>query len=210
MSVMRSLPRTIRFSFAAVAGVVTCLLLSTGIVHAATYSVTISPTGFIPATLKVQTGDTLEFRNGTTAMQSARSTLTTGFNTGDIGANQAKSVVVSNPGTFTYSSAYNAAITGSVEVSAATSSATTSATTTTTSTTSATKTSQPVQTQAQPVSGVFEVVVGMTLTGVLMLGGGIFWQRRLAYDESHENERSFVTNLPTISWKSEQEPPQEA
>jgi hypothetical protein len=58
---------------------------------------------------------------------------------------------------------------------------------------------------------VFEVVVGMMLTGIVFLGGGVFWQRRLAYGESveQENERSFLTEIPTITWKNEQEPPQQ-
>jgi plastocyanin len=202
MVLMRSLPRFIRLASLSFFGVAILMGMSTSLIHAASYSVTITDTAFVPASFSVMTGDSIEFRNSSTATQSAKSTLATGFNTGDIGPSQTKTVTVNTAGTFTYSSAYNAALTGTMQVTSASS----STTTTTTSTSSATK-GQPTQTQEQPVSGVFEVVVGMVLTGTFLVGSGLVWQRRLAYNDTHENERSQVTSLPIITWTRDQEPP---
>lgn len=167
--------------------------MSASFAHAATLPVTITNTGFVPATLKVVAGDTLEFRNSTTATQSARSTVAAGFNTGDIGPNQSKSVVVTNPGTYSYTSAYNSAITGSIEVASGSGAMTTS-------TASSTLTTQPATTQAQPVSGVFEVVMAMTMTGIAFVAGGMIWQRRLAYAEVEQNAHQVtLTQVPRLT-----------
>ncbi len=207
MKGMFVLPRLVRYFFAGGAAAL-FLFLGATIAQAATHSITITPTGFIPSTLRVNQGDTLEFRNSTTATQSARSSLATGFNTGDIGANQAKSVVVTNSGVFSYSSSHDASLIGSIEVVASTPSANTlTSTTSTTTATTAALTSQPLQTQPQPVSGVFEVVVGMTLVGLFMIGGGIFWQSySFAGAQAHKNQEQIVS-LPTLTWKDENTPP---
>lgn len=171
-------------------------LATASLVHAATIPVTISTSGFVPASVKVNVGDTIEFRNSTTATQSARTSLTSGFNTGDIGPNQTKTVTLNSVGTYSYSSAYTTAFTGTVEVASSSTASTT--TTSTTSTTSGT-TSQPANTQAQPVSGVFEVVMAMSATGVASIGGGWIWQRRQTLAEREEREMDRIIALPTVS-----------
>lgn len=176
-------------------GVVSALFLglSVSFVQAATLPITITNTGFVPATLKIVAGDTLEFRNSTTATQSARTAVASGFNTGDIGPSQSKSVVVSTAGTYSYTSAYNAALTGSVEVASAAG---------TTSTASSALTSQPVTTQAQPVSGVFEVVVVMVMTGSAFVIGGVFWQRKLAFTSVDDAHEVTLTQVPRLTLRS--------
>lgn len=167
-------------------------------VFAANYPISITTTGFLPATLNAQVGDTLEFRNLTTSTQSARTSVAAGFNTGDIGTQQSKTVVLNNPGTFSYYSQYNTNLTGSVTV--ASDSATASATPTPVATAS-TLTSQPVQTQSQPVSGAFEVFLAVMATGTAFLGLGWYSQKRLATDPTNSPE---VINLPSIRITVEQ------
>lgn len=171
-------------------GTALALVISTP-VWAASYSITILDTGFMPNTLTVQVGDTLEFRNSSSSTQSARTSLSSGFITGDIGVQQAKTVVVNNPGVYNFYSQYNQSLTGIVTVASA--SATTSGTTTTTTT--STINSQPVQTQAQPVSGAFEVFLAVIATGTAFLGFGWFSQRRLAFNQLENSE---VIQLPSI------------
>lgn len=143
-------------------------------VWAASATVSITDTAFVPATLKVNVGDTINFKNATTSTQSAKSSSTLGFDTGNIGANQTKSVVVNTAGTYTYSSAFNPALSGTVEVSAASASATSTPMATTSGVTA-----QPVQTQAQPVSGVMDALLGVVALGLGSMLFGFGWQRRL-------------------------------
>lgn len=200
--------RRVFLALGVAAGIGLALAASVSPVLAASYSVTISDLGFVPSTLTVATGDTIEFRNSTTSTQSARTTVASGFNTGDIGPNQSKSVVVSNIGSYTYSSFYNSSLTGTVEVTAAGSTSTTSATTTSaTSTASGTKTGLPVETQPQPVSGVFEVVLAMMVGGTALVASGVVWQRRLSVT-SDAQTGDVLISLPRITLTREQDPPQ--
>lgn len=152
---------------------------------AATYSVTITATQFIPATLQVSAGDQITFLNSTTATQSAVTTDVNGFNTGNIGPGQSKTVTVSTAGTFAYSSAFNSSLTGTVTVleSSTEITSTTSGTTTTVTTT-----------QEQPVSGVFEVILAMVAGGFGFIGFGWYAARRSGFI-AHDP----VVNLPLIS-----------
>lgn len=140
-------------------------------VFADTYSVSITATQFVPSTLNVTVGDTIRFINTTSATQSAKTTDASGFNTGNIGPGENKSVVVSTAGTFSYSSQYSPSLTGTVVVAASS-----GALGGETSTTSAT-TSQPAQTQSQPVSGVFEVMLAVIAAGVGFIALGMVTQR---------------------------------
>lgn len=165
--------------------VVFALVVSVRPALAATYAVTITTTQFIPATLQVSAGDQITFLNSTTATQSAVTSDPSGFNTGNIGAGQSKTVTVSTAGTYTYSSAFNSALTGTVTVLESSSSitSTSSGTTSTVSTT-----------QEQPVSGVFEVVLAMVAGGFGFLGFGWYSARR-ANAVPHDP----VVNLPLIT-----------
>lgn len=145
-------------------------------VWAATATVSITDMAFVPATLKVNVGDTINFKNATSSTQSAKTSSTLGFDTGNIGAGQTKSVVVSTAGTYSYSSAFNTALTGSVEVMSAT--ATASSSPTPTASGSATK-GQPTETQPQPVSGVMDALLGVLALGAGALLFGLGWQQRL-------------------------------
>lgn len=165
------------------------LALAATKVRAATYAVTITSTQFIPATLQVSVGDQISFLNSDIATQSARTTDPDGFNTGDIGPGQTKSVTLSTAGTFTYSSAYNSALTGTVTVLAGTGSISTTSGTTTTVTT----------TQPQPVSGTFEIVLALTAGGFAFLGFG--WHARRQGNVVHQS----VVNLPLVSSSSSAE-----
>ncbi len=145
------------------------VLMVAGPVQAATYSVTITATQFVPATLQTNVGDTVTFINSTTATQSAKSTTATGFNTGDIGPNKSKSITVMNEGTFTYTSQYDAALTGVLTVASGSGLGGTS-----TATTTASITSSPTKTQPQPVSGTMENLVILIVSGIALLGAGAY------------------------------------
>lgn len=148
--------------------------LSASSVQAATYSVTITATQFVPATLQATVGDSITFINSTTATQSAKSTTSSGFNTGDIGPNKSKSVTLANEGTFTYTSLYDPALTGVVTVTAGS----TSLSTTTTASTTASVTSNPSSTQPQPVSGTAETLMMIVGAGIALFitGGYARWK----------------------------------
>ena len=163
-------------------------------VFAVNYPVSITTTGFLPSTVSAKVGDTLEFRNLTTSTQSARTSVAAGFNTGDIGTQQSKTVVLNNQGTFSFYSQYNTNLTGSVVVASSSATATSSGTTTSTATAAA-LVSQPVKTQAQPVSGAFEVFLAVMATGVAFLGAGWVSQKRLALVPVDYPE---VVHLPSI------------
>lgn len=162
--------------------VLLALALSAAKVRAATYSVTVTSTAFIPATLQISAGDQVIFLNSDTATQSARTAETTGFNTGDIGPGASKTITLSTAGTYSYYSAYNTGLTGTITVLGTTGSLTE------TSTTSGTV----ATTQPQPVSGVFEVMLALVAGGFAFLGFG--WQ---AYRRSVQTDP--VLDVPLIS-----------
>lgn len=139
-------------------------------VMAASYTVTISDTKFVPATLKIKPGDTITFINTSTSTQSAKTTSSSGFNTGNIGPNASKSVTVSTAGTYTYSSAFNTALQGTVTVEGDTT--TTTATSSSTTTTTTTKGSQPL-----PVSGTAEVLMALVAGGLGLIAFGTFTEK---------------------------------
>lgn len=154
-------------------------------VQAATYSVTITSSQFVPATLTITTGDTVSFLNATSTVQTAQSSVASGFNTGDIAAGQSKSVVVNTAGTYTYSSAYNSALSGTITVTASSSAtASTSATVTPTPVASTTSTrSAQLKGGDQPVSGTVEVLIALLASGAALIAwGGWQWNsdRRLS------------------------------
>lgn len=159
-------------------------------VLAATYTVSITETQFIPSTLKIAPGDSISFINTTDSTQSARSTLTSGFNTGNIGPGQSKLTTVVNTGTFAYSSQYNTALSGTVEVASPSASPTPVAS-------SSTK-GQVTSTQQQPVSGVEDVLYAVVAAGLVSIGMGLYWQRRA-------NHESAVVDLPPVSVQSSQD-----
>lgn len=158
-------------------------------VSADTYSVSITATQYIPATLNVSVGDTIRFINTTTATQSAKTVEATGFNTGNIGPSENKSVVVSTAGTFSYTSQYTPSLTGTIVVAAST-----GALGGETSTSSA-STSQPASTQEQPVSGVFEVMLAVIVAGVGFISLGMITQRF----QPRMLGTSSTVDLPSIS-----------
>lgn len=165
-----------RFSHVAgVLGIGSALLLTLGVVHqtvvsqvfAATYSVTITDDQFVPSTLKVKVSDSVTFINSTDATQSARTSSSTGFNTGNIGPGASKTVTLTQAGTFSYSSTQDSTLTGTVTVesSAGTGGLATGSATTTTTTTKGGQ---------LPESGTTEVLLGMlALGGGLVLFGGL-------------------------------------
>lgn len=140
-------------------------------VWAASYTVTITSTQYVPATLQVSTGDTITFINSTTATESARTSLITGFNTGDIGPGSSKQVTVSTAGTFTYSSIHNTALSGTVTVGQGTTSLIDSTSTATTSG----QTGTVQTTQAMPVTGTTENIIMLLAAGAFFTGFG--WWR---------------------------------
>lgn len=157
-------------------------LVATG-ARAATYSVTITSTAFIPASLQISAGDQVIFLNSDAATQSARTTETTGFNTGNIGPGESKTVTLSTAGTYSYYSAFDTTLTGTMTVIAGD-----GAITDTTETTTTVATTQP-----QPVSGVFEVMLTLVGGGFAFLGFG--WQAR----RNLRQPASPVLDLPLIS-----------
>lgn len=159
-------------------------------VLAATYTVSITGTQFIPSTLKIAPGDSISFINTTDSTQSARTTLTSGFNTGNIGPGQSKLITVVNTGTFAYSSQYNSSLSGTVEVASPSASPTPVAT-------SSTK-GQVATTQQQPVSGVEDVLYAVVTAGLVSIGIGLYWQHRA-------NHESAVVDLPPVSVQSTQD-----
>lgn len=168
-----------------------------GTAFADTYTVSITSTQFVPSTLSVEVNDSIRFLNSTTATQSAETTDPDGFDTGNIGPGESKVITVLNAGTFTYSSSFNPALTGTVTVAAGTGTLT-DTTTTTTSTASSTLTSQPAKTQAQPVSGVAEVLMAVTAVSFSLIGLGWYSHRKLsAYNPG------MVVDLPPISLHNE-------
>lgn len=157
---------------------------------AATYTVSITATQFIPSTLKIATGDSIMFINTTSSTQSAKTTVASGgFNTGNIGPGSNKTITVSSPGTFTYTSQYSPSLTGTVTVSGtATSDLGTGGTATDSSTTA-----NPAQTQEQPVSGVAEVLFATLAVsaGLIFFGGFTQWRFARAV-------HSDLVEVPTI------------
>ncbi|MCD8527244.1 cupredoxin domain-containing protein [Candidatus Woesebacteria bacterium] len=188
--------QTLRTLFISLAVFALAAMALPSIAWADTYSVSITNTQFIPSTLNVSVGDTIRFINTTAATQSAKTTDTDGFNTGNIGPGENKSVVVANAGTYSYTSQYTPSLSGTVVVAASTTSTATTSTTTT-STSSATK-GQPAQTQQQPVSGTFEVFMAILIAGAGFIGLG-FASRR--YQAGVEAGHSTV-DLPSISVRS--------
>lgn len=139
-------------------------------VKAATYSVTIDETKFVPSALKVKLNDMVTFINTTDATQSAKTASLTGFNTGAIGPGQSKSVSMDTAGTFAYTSAYNATLTGTITVESTTATTTATPTPTPTSTISATTTTTK---GAMPVSGTTEVLIALLASGAGLILFGI-------------------------------------
>lgn len=189
-------------------GVVFVMLVLTGMaagqVWAATYSVTIDETKFVPSTLKVKTGDSITFINTTDATQSAKTTSTLGFNTGNIGPGSSKTITVDTAGSYTYSSAYNSTLTGTITVEGTS----TSTTTTTESTAAATTTTKGGQ--EMPVSGTTEVLMALIGGGIGFIIFGIA-SNRFGYllggssTEPGVNEQGIVEITPVSSNHSEQE-----
>ncbi len=165
----------------------TLLAVGRSVAQAATYAVTISNTQFSPAALQISVGDQISFFNSTTATQSAVTTNTSGFNTGNIGAGQTKVVIVSSPGTFSYTSAYNPALAGTVTVSSTSTSIIATPTPSTTTTT-------VDSTQPQPVSGTAEIMLTLTAAGLALLGLGLYTARHGTVVGNNP-----VVHLPLIS-----------
>lgn len=161
---------------------------------AATYAVSITSSGFSPSSLQVSVGDSLTFINSTTSTQSAKTTVASGFNTGDIGPGQSKIVTVSSAGTYTYTSLYSPSFTGTVTVLAGDSSSLTSTESATTTTT----TSVPDTTQQQPVSGAFENLLALVAIGFGFLGFGWYSRRNTLVEN-----QSGVVDLPLITAKQD-------
>ncbi len=181
------------FSFFVIVGLG---FLASSSVRAASYTVTITQTQFVPGTLTVAVGDSITFINNTTATQSAKTSVASGFNTGDIGPSMSKQVTIMNEGTFTYSSLYNAALTGVVTVTG--SGAT--LTTTTTETTTTAQTAVVSQTQEMPVSGTTEnLIMLLAAGGVFVLAGGYAHLKR-------GTAASVVVNMPLVSSNHDQKP----
>lgn len=161
-------------------------------VLAATYTVTITDSLFVPSYLKVGLGDTITFVNSTDATQSAKTALASGFNTGNIGSGASKSVTVNTAGTYTYTSAFNSTLSGTVVVGSSSATMTDEGTGGAASG-SATKTAQPAQTQPQPVSGVYETLLLMVVGGVALFAFGVMSRQRRLFVP-----RSMIVDLPSI------------
>jgi plastocyanin len=157
-------------------------------VLAASYTVTIDETKFVPSTLKVKTGDSITFINTADSTQSAKTTSSAGFNTGNIGPGSSKSVTVNTEGTYTYTSAFNSALQGTVTVEGAT-----SLTATPTSTLSATTTKGG---DPMPVSGTAEVLMALLAGGFGLIAFGVFTNRVGSVGLSHNNP---VLEVPPVS-----------
>lgn len=184
-----SLPSLVRIASAF--GVLALVLTSAGSVLAATYSVTITDEQFVPSTLKVKEGDSITFINSTDATQSAKTTSTTGFNTGNIGPGSSKSVTLNQAGTFSYSSTQTPTLTGTITVEdvAGTGGASDSA-----SITSTTKGGD------MPVSGTTEVLLGMVTLGAGLIALGSF-SGRFAFARKQDS----VIDLQPLNSQNEQQ-----
>lgn len=165
-------------------------LVFAGSAHAASYTVTITQTQFIPGTLAASVGDTITFINNTAATQSAKTTVASGFNSGDIGPGNSKQVTLVNEGTFTYSSLYTPTLTGIVTVSGSSGIGGT-----TTSTTSGTVSTTITQTQPQPVSGAAENLMALVAAGTAFLAFG-------SYARWRKENTPMVVSLPLVSMKN--------
>lgn len=170
--------------------VIAALLLGVTRVQAATYSVTITSTQFVPSTLSVTAGDSITFINSTTATQSAQTTLASGFNTGAIAPGLSKTVTVSNAGTYSYTSAYTTTLSGTVTVASSSSTATSSAT--------GVGGAVP-RTQAQPVSGTGEVLMALLGGGSSLLAFSAYGFRRNRQTAAAPNAE--VVSVPVLSSK---------
>ncbi len=162
--------------------------VSAGRVFAASYTVTISETKFVPATLKIKPGDTITFINTTDSTQSAKTTSSAGFNTGNIGPNASKSVTVSTAGTYSYTSAFNSALQGSVTVEGET---TTTSTASATPTVTTTKGEQPL-----PVSGTAEVLMALIAGGLGLIAFGTFTEK---YGTISLSRSKTLVDIPPVS-----------
>lgn len=185
-----SLPSLVRV--ASVLSVCALVLTSVSAVFAATYSVTITDDQFVPSTLKVTEGDSVTFINSTDATQSAKTTSSTGFNTGNIGIGASKTVTLNRAGTFSYSSTQDSDLTGTITVEAGSGvgGATDSATTTTTT-----------KGGDMPVSGTTEVLMGMVALGAGFIALGSF-SNRFAFAKK---EDSLVELQPLNSSRSSEQ-----
>jgi len=180
-----SLPAFVRV--VSVLSVCALVLSSAGAVFAATYSITITDDQFVPSTLKITEGDSITFINSTDATQSAKTSSSTGFNTGNIGAGASKTVTLSQAGTFSYSSTQDSTLTGTVTVEASgVGGASSSATTTTT------------KGGDMPVSGTTEVLMGMIALGAGFIALGSL-SNRFAFART---EDSVVELQPLSSSRS--------
>jgi len=148
---------------------VVILLLGASVsrVLAASYTVTIDDTKFVPSTLKVKSGDSITFINTTDSTQSAKTTSSAGFNTGNIGPGSSKSVTVSTVGTYPYTSTFNTTLQGTVTVEGSTTATTTPTPVSTVSAT--TKGGEPM-----PVSGTTEVLMTLIAGGLGLIAFGVF------------------------------------
>ncbi len=155
--------------------------------QAASYTITITATQFVPGTLTAGVGDTITFINNTTATQSAKTAVASGFNTGDIGPSKSKAVTLVNEGTFTYSSLYTPSLSGVVTVGAGTS-LTSEASTTSTAQTTTVSTTQP-----QPVSGAVENLV------ILLVVGSTFLALGTAAQLHRSPTASVIISVPLVS-----------
>lgn len=184
-----SLPALVRL--ASVLSVCALVLTSASAAFAATYSVTITDDQFVPSTLKVTEGDSVTFINSTDATQSAKTSSSTGFNTGNIGVGASKTVTLSRAGTFSYSSTQDSTLTGTITVEAGSGvgGATASATTTTT------------KGGDMPVSGTTEVLMGMIALGAGFIALGSF-SNRFAFSK---NQDSVVELQPLNSSRSSEQ-----
>lgn len=158
------------------------------IAQAASYTITITPTQFVPSTLTAGVGDTITFINNTTATQSAKTSVASGFNSGDIGPSKSKQITLVNEGTFTYSSLYTPTITGVVTVTGSSTSLTTDTTATSTA-----QTAVVTKTQSLPVSGTMENLVILLVMGAAFIALGAFGQLRRG------PAQSIVINVPLLS-----------
>jgi plastocyanin len=159
---------------------------------AASYTVTITSTQYVPSTLQVNTGDTITFINSSTATESAHTATITGFNTGNIGPGSSKQVTLSTAGTYTYTSLYNPALAGTVTVADGTTSL---LDTTTPAATVSGKTTTVAKTQAVPVTGTTENIIMLLATGAFFISLG-WWRWQKAGQLASATE---LVDVPLIS-----------
>jgi plastocyanin len=175
-----------RFSITFV--LVLLLGLSAKSVLAASYTITIDETKFVPATLKVKVGDSITFINTTEATQSAKTTSSTGFNTGNIGPGGSKTVTLNTAGTFSYTSAFDTALQGTVTVEDAL--GTTASPTPTASAGATTKGGEI------PVSGTTEVLMALMGGGIGLVAFGLLSDRMGTVSVKSNNP---VVDVPPVS-----------